>query len=121
MTSVLDTCKRAAAVKQEIGTLGTKEKNRALLAIADALQAHRAEILAANQLDIDAGRKNGLNEGLIDRLTLGNDRIDGRGGRLPASRRPARPNRRSDRDEGHTERLENRQKARADGCHRHHL
>lgn len=77
MTSVLDTCKRAAAVKQEIGTLGTKEKNRALLAIADALQAHRAEILAANQLDIDAGRKNGLNEGLIDRLTLGNDRIDG--------------------------------------------
>lgn len=77
MISVLDTCKRAAAVKQEIGTLGTKEKNRALLAIADALQAHRAEILAANQLDIDAGRKNGLNEGLIDRLTLGNDRIDG--------------------------------------------
>ena len=77
MTSVLDTCKRAAAVKQEIGTLGTKEKNRALLAIADAWQAHRAEILAANQLDIDAGRKNGLNEGLIDRLTLGNDRIDG--------------------------------------------
>ena len=77
MTSVLDTCKRAAAVKQEIGTLGTKKKNRALLAIADALQAHRAEILAANQLDIDAGRKNGLNEGLIDRLTLGNDRIDG--------------------------------------------
>lgn len=120
MTSVLDTCKRAAAVKQEIGTLGTKEKNRALLAIADALQAHRAEILAANQLDIDAGRKNGLNEGLIDRLTLGNDRIDGVAdgcGKSP----PCRPNRRSDRDEGHTERLENRQKARADGCHRHHL
>ena len=77
MTSVLDTCRRAAAVKDEIGALGTKEKNRVLLTIADALQAHRADIKAANALDIEAGRKNGLNEGLIDRLTLGDDRIDG--------------------------------------------
>ena len=44
MTSVLDTCRRAAAVKHEIGALGTKEKNRVLLTIADALQAHRADI-----------------------------------------------------------------------------
>ncbi|MCD8355149.1 MAG: glutamate-5-semialdehyde dehydrogenase [Clostridia bacterium] len=77
MNTVLDTCKRAAAAKHEIGTLGTKEKNAVLLTIADALQAHREEIKKANQLDIDAGRKNGLHEGLIDRLTLGDDRIDG--------------------------------------------
>ncbi len=77
MLSVRETCQRAAAAKHEIGALGTHEKNRVLLAIADALQARRADIKAANALDIEAGRKNGLNEGLIDRLTLGDDRIDG--------------------------------------------
>ena len=77
MTTVLDTCRRAAAVKQEIGTLGTNKKNAALLAIADALEANREQIKAANELDIEAGRKNGLNEGLIDRLTLDDSRIDG--------------------------------------------
>lgn len=77
MITVLDTCRRAAAVKQEIGTLGTKEKNMALLAIADALEANREQIKAANTLDIEAGRKNGLNVGLIDRLTLDDGRIDG--------------------------------------------
>ena len=77
MTSVLETCRRAAAAKHEIGALGTADKNRILLAIADALEAHRAEIKAANARDIEAGRESGLNEGLIDRLTLGDDRIDG--------------------------------------------
>ena len=50
MTTVLDTCRRAAAVKQEIGTLGTNKKNAALLAIADALEANREQIKAANEL-----------------------------------------------------------------------
>lgn len=77
MNTVLEICKRAAAVKHEIGALGTKEKNRALLAIADALQQRREEIKAANALDIQAGKENGLNQGLIDRLTLNDSRIDG--------------------------------------------
>lgn len=75
--TVLDTCRRAAAVKQEIGTLDTNRKNAILLAIADALETNREQIKAANALDIEAGRKNGLNEGLIDRLTLDDSRIDG--------------------------------------------
>ena len=75
--TVLDTCRRAAAAKHQIGALGTNEKNRVLRAIADALETHREDIKAANALDIEAGRKAGLNEGLIDRLTLGDDRIDG--------------------------------------------
>ena len=77
MSAVLDTCRRAAAVKHTIGALRTTEKNRVLLAIADALEAHREDIKAANAQDIAAGRENGLNEGLIDRLTLDDSRIDG--------------------------------------------
>ena len=59
MSAVLDTCRRAAAVKHTIGALRTTEKNRVLLAIADALEAHREDIKAANALDIAAGRENG--------------------------------------------------------------
>lgn len=77
MSSVLDTCRAAAAAKRSIGALSTTEKNRVLLAIADALEANRETIKSANSHDIKAGRENGLNEGLIDRLTLGDDRIDG--------------------------------------------
>lgn len=77
MTTVLETCRRASDARHEIGALGTNDKNRALLAIADALLAHRADIKAANAADIEAGRKNGLNDGLIDRLTLTDARIDG--------------------------------------------
>ena len=77
MTAVLNTCRRAAAVKHAVGALGTMEKNRVLLAIADALQTNREQIKAANAQDIANGRANGLNDGLIDRLTLDDSRIDG--------------------------------------------
>lgn len=57
--------------------LGTKEKNRGLLAIAQALTDHADEIIAANRTDIENGRANGLSDGLIDRLTLNRARIEG--------------------------------------------
>lgn len=65
----------AKAAKADVARLGTDDKNRGLKAIACALEAHTAEILAANAVDIEAGRANGLNEGLIDRLTLTEARI----------------------------------------------
>lgn len=77
MSAVLDTCRRAAAVKIAVGALRTTDKNRALLAIADALEAGREEIKQANAIDIAEGRKNSLNDGLIDRLTLDDARITG--------------------------------------------
>lgn len=51
-------------------------KNKALLSIANDLIARQSEIISANKTDIENGIKNGLNEGLIDRLTLGKDRIE---------------------------------------------
>lgn len=67
----------ARAAKAAVARLDTNAKNAGLHAIADALIEHTAEILAANQLDLDAGRANGLNDGLLDRLTLTADRIKG--------------------------------------------
>lgn len=67
----------ALAAKQAVARLGANEKNRALEAIAQALENHVPEILAANAEDVARGREAGLNDGLIDRLTLTPERIAG--------------------------------------------
>jgi glutamate-5-semialdehyde dehydrogenase len=53
------------------------ERKAALEAIADAIQSRSAEILAANEKDMQAGRTSGLNSSLLDRLLLTPERITG--------------------------------------------
>ncbi|MCQ4234969.1 glutamate-5-semialdehyde dehydrogenase, partial [Pseudomonas stutzeri] len=48
----------------------TAQKNRALQAAAAALDAARAELVAANELDLAGGRANGLDAAMLDRLAL---------------------------------------------------
>ncbi|MCT2530359.1 glutamate-5-semialdehyde dehydrogenase [SAR92 clade bacterium H921] len=52
-------------------------KNNALLAIAAQLNDSRHKLLAANALDMENGRTNGLDAALLDRLELNDERIDG--------------------------------------------
>ncbi len=52
-----------------------EEKNAALAAIADALEASCGEILAANAVDMENGRKNGISQSIADRLLLTESRI----------------------------------------------
>lgn len=75
MRDLMTIARAARDAKTAVARLDTNAKNRGLAAIADALEAHIPEILAANHMDIAAGRANGLNEGLIDRLTLNEQRI----------------------------------------------
>ena len=56
---------------------GTTIKNNALLAIASRLDDSRHNLLAANSVDMENGRANGLDEALLDRLELNEERIDG--------------------------------------------
>lgn len=73
---LLEICKKAKEVSRQIGTLDTKTKNTAILAVADALVAHADEIIAENAKDIARGRENHMPEGLIDRLLLTTDRVE---------------------------------------------
>ena len=57
--------------------LSTNDKNRTLETVAQALVDHTEEILEANALDVENGRKNQMPEGLIDRLMLTPERIEG--------------------------------------------
>lgn len=57
--------------------MGTNAKNEALEQIASRLISKADEIIAANQKDITAARENNMNPGLVDRLLLTKERIDG--------------------------------------------
>ena len=53
------------------------ERKAALEVIADAIESRSAEIIAANEKDMEAGRASGLNSSLLDRLLLTPERIKG--------------------------------------------
>ncbi len=77
MESLVRLGKNAAAAKYELQKLTTQQKNRALLAVADALIKESSQILTENEKDIEAGEKKGMHPGLMDRLRLTNERIEG--------------------------------------------
>ena len=68
---------QAREASRVIAAAKTSLKNQALLAIADALDRDRENLLAANAVDMENGRKNGLDAALLDRLELNPARIDG--------------------------------------------
>lgn len=68
---------QARAAARELNRANTGQKNTALLTIADAIEAAEAELLAANAKDMQAGAENGLDEALLDRLALNEERIAG--------------------------------------------
>ena len=53
------------------------QRKAALVAIADAIEARSAEILEANEKDMEAGRAASLNASLLDRLLLTSERVKG--------------------------------------------
>lgn len=56
--------------------LSAEEKNKALKAVAEAIDKNRVKILEANALDVENARKGGMSEALIERLSLDNKKID---------------------------------------------
>ncbi|GAA1843126.1 glutamate-5-semialdehyde dehydrogenase [Agromyces salentinus] len=70
---------RLAAAKEasyRLARATTAEKDAALERIASDLRARADEVIAANRLDLEAGRSSGLTTGLLDRLALDEGRID---------------------------------------------
>lgn len=75
MTDLQAMGKAAVTAKYLLQKATTEEKNNALQAAAKALVENQDTILAANANDIEAGEKNGMHPGLIDRLRLTPERI----------------------------------------------
>jgi glutamate-5-semialdehyde dehydrogenase len=70
MSEVREVAKRARVAAAGLAPLPRKDKDAALLAMADALVAASDRILAANTEDVEVGRAAGTTEALLDRLAL---------------------------------------------------
>jgi glutamate-5-semialdehyde dehydrogenase len=75
MSEVLQKGKAAKAASFMMVGISTEEKNEALEKIADQLLVDQEFILEENQKDLEAGRKNGLSESVLDRIMLNEKRI----------------------------------------------
>jgi glutamate-5-semialdehyde dehydrogenase len=76
MDSYMETLgSRAQAASREAVILGTEEKNRGLISVAEELYRHAEHILQENEKDIQAASEGGMNSSMIDRLRLTEQRI----------------------------------------------
>ena len=75
MSEVRTLAEQARQAATALAITSTDERNRALVAMADALLTREDEILAANAADMDAAREKGEPAGILDRLELTPARI----------------------------------------------
>lgn len=73
--AVAKACSAAKESSRALALASEELRNRALEAMAKALEAKRDDILFKNEIDVEAGRKAGLSAALIDRLALTPKRI----------------------------------------------
>lgn len=73
--TIREQAEQAAAAARKLAAISPNVKNKALNAMADALLAEKEAILAANALDIEAGKAKNMKASLIDRLLLTEARI----------------------------------------------
>ncbi|MBJ6371653.1 glutamate-5-semialdehyde dehydrogenase [Sedimentitalea arenosa] len=71
-----DIGRRARIASQTLAFASADSKRAALMAAADAVSAHRDEIIAANARDLEFGREKGLSAAMMDRLMLDGSRIE---------------------------------------------
>ena len=72
--TTIELLQKTRAARAGIANAGAEEKNALLLAMAESLQAHCADILAANAEDMAAARGR-ITEVMLDRLRLDENRI----------------------------------------------
>ncbi|MDM5318023.1 glutamate-5-semialdehyde dehydrogenase [Fictibacillus sp. b24] len=73
--NVKDQAKLAQQASKKLALLSEKEKNEALLTIADILEKESDFILKENKKDLDNGEDKGFSEALMDRLRLTEKRV----------------------------------------------
>jgi glutamate-5-semialdehyde dehydrogenase len=67
---------KAKAAAGELLKLDSQQKNSALRMMADGIRSNTDRLQSANQQDLENGKKKGLTNALLDRLTLTDARIE---------------------------------------------
>lgn len=75
--SIIETiAKDAAAAAKSLLRLNEQEKNTILREMANELRQYKSKILAANTIDMSQAKNDGLDEAMLDRLLLNEERIE---------------------------------------------
>ncbi|MEG9544502.1 glutamate-5-semialdehyde dehydrogenase [Mannheimia sp. HC-2023] len=74
---MIELAQQAKQASVELAQFGNRQKNEALLTIADSLEQRATEILYANAKDIEFAQSQGISLAIIDRLLLNEDRLKG--------------------------------------------
>lgn len=75
MSDVELVARKAKEASFVLASASTLVRNNALLTMAKGLESKAGRVIEENKKDLDKGRKNGLSDALIDRLTLDRRRI----------------------------------------------
>jgi len=67
----------AKEASYELSIASTKEKDNALIYMAEELINAKKNIIEANKIDLDIARAKGTSEAMLDRLALSDERIEG--------------------------------------------
>ena len=65
----------ASVASRQLAVATTEQKNAALNAIASAIESEKNTILRANQQDLEAAKRDGLEFKMLERMTLNNERV----------------------------------------------
>lgn len=77
MSGIIEDIKKAKLASGQLAIMKSSEKERALEAMAAALENNIDRLIEANKSDLKTARENGRGAAFIDRLTLNEDRIRG--------------------------------------------
>tara|TARA_B100000676_G_C18056997_1_gene835119 strand:- start:688 stop:1977 length:1290 start_codon:yes stop_codon:yes gene_type:complete len=77
ITELIQKAEKARSASRELRTLSGEMKNAALTAIAEAIENNHQAIIEANNLDMESGREEGLDESVLGRLLLNESRLSG--------------------------------------------
>jgi glutamate-5-semialdehyde dehydrogenase len=68
---------KAKLASESLRIANTEQKNNSLISIAQQIDKNKQAIIDANNVDIDAAKNNNIDDALLDRLMLNEERIDG--------------------------------------------
>ncbi|AGF53874.1 glutamate-5-semialdehyde dehydrogenase [Clostridium saccharoperbutylacetonicum] len=76
MSKLVSMGQNAKEASYELGISSTKEKDTALIFMAEELIKAKEDIVKANEIDLEAARIKGTSEAMLDRLALNYERIE---------------------------------------------
>lgn len=77
MSELIIMGQNAKEASYELSVASTKEKDDALLFMADELINSKKEIIKANEIDLENAKARGISKTMLDRLALSDERIEG--------------------------------------------